>query len=98
MMEEEINSDELNKLLRQRRLQVNNTKKEIFPLADHFVGRERNKDSEIDCEYLLEALLDTEKEATELIAKIQNLMIDENELMEHLRKTKEVNMSLKKTK
>ena len=62
MAEEKVNKDELNKLLRQRRLQVNNAKKEIFLLVHHFVGRERNEDSEIDCESLLETLLDTEKE------------------------------------
>ena len=30
------------------------------------MGRERNKDSEIDFEFLLETLLDTEKETAEL--------------------------------
>ena len=50
MAEEKVNRDELNKLLRQRRLQVNNAKKENFPLVDQFVGKERNEDSEIDCE------------------------------------------------
>ena len=34
MAEEKVNRDELDKLLRQRRLQVNNAKKEIFPLVD----------------------------------------------------------------
>ena len=98
MAEEEVNTDELNKLLRLRRLQVNNAKREIFPLVDQFVGRERNEDSEIDCESLLETLLDTEKEATELSDKIKNIMIDDNELMEHLKETREFNMSLKKAK
>ena len=79
-------------------LKVNNAKKEIFPLMDQFVGRERNEDSEIDCESLLETLLDTEKEATELSDKIQNIMVDDNELMEHLKKTTAFNMSLKKAK
>ena len=59
MAEEKVNRIEL----RQRRLQVSNANKEIF------VERERNEDSEIDCEYLLERLLDTEKEATELSDK-----------------------------
>ena len=44
MAEEKVNRDELNKLLRQSRLQVNNAKKEIFPLMDQLVGRERNED------------------------------------------------------
>ena len=44
MSEVKVNRDELNKLLRQRRLQVSNTKKESFPLLDHFVGRKRNED------------------------------------------------------
>ena len=59
MAEEKVNRNEL----RQRRLRVSNANKEIF------VERERNEDSEIDCEYLLERLLDTEKEATELSDK-----------------------------
>ena len=75
MAEEKVNRGELNKLLRQRRLQVNNAKKEISPLVDQFVERERNEDSEIDCESLLEMLLDTEKEATELSDKIQKIMM-----------------------
>ena len=95
---EKVNRDELNKSLRQRRLQVNNVKKDIFPLVYQFVGRERNEESETDCESFLETVLDTEKEATELSDKIQNIMIDDNELMEHLKKTREFNMSLKKAK
>ena len=75
MAEEKVNRGELNKLLRQRWLQVNNAKKEISPLVDQFVERERNEDSEIDCESLLEMLLDTEKEATELSDKIQKIMM-----------------------
>ena len=59
MAEEKVNRNQL----RQRRLQVSNANKEIF------IERERNEDSEIDCEYLLERLLDTEKEATELSDK-----------------------------
>ena len=59
MAEEKVNRNQL----RQRRLQVSNANKEIF------VERERNEDSEIDCESLLERLLDTEKEATELSDK-----------------------------
>ena len=43
-------------------------------------------------------LLDTEKEAEELSDKIQKIMIDDNELMEHLKKITEFNMSLKKAK
>ena len=43
-------------------------------------------------------LLDTEKEATELSHKIQKIMIDANELMEHLKKKEQFNMSLKKAK
>ena len=44
MSEVKVNRDELNKLLRQRRLQVNNAKKESFPLLDHFVGKKTNED------------------------------------------------------
>ena len=42
MAEEKVNRNQL----RQRRLQVSNANKEIF------VERERNEDSEIDCESL----------------------------------------------
>ena len=38
---------------------VNNAEREIFLLVDHFDGRERNEDSESDCESSLETLLDT---------------------------------------
>ena len=62
------------------------------------VGRERNEDSEIDCESLLETLLDAEKEATGPSDKIQKIMIDDNELVEHLKKRAEFYMSLKKAK
>ena len=54
---------------------------------DQFIGSERNKNSEIDCESFLETLLDTEKEATKLSDKIQNIMIDDIEFREHLKKT-----------
>ena len=94
MSEEKVNRDVLNKLLRQRRLQVNNAKKESFPLVDHFAWRKRNEDSEIDCESSY-ATRYSKKKATELSDNTQNLMMDDNELMKHLRKTTEFNMSLK---
>ena len=86
MAEEKVNRDELNKLLRQRRLRASNAKKEkeIFPLVDYIVGRERSEDLEINCESLLETLLDTDKEAMDLRDKIQNLLINEKHT-EHLR-------------
>ena len=40
--------------------------KEIFALVDHFIAKERTQESEIDCETLLETILDTESEVTEL--------------------------------
>ena len=98
MAVEKVNRDELNKLLRQRRLRASNAKKEkeIFPLVDYIVGRERNEDSEIDCESLLETFLDTDKEAMDLRDKIQNLLINEKHT-EHLRQI-EFNISLEKKK
>lgn len=51
-----------------------------------------------NCESLFETLLDTEKEPTKLSDKIQKLMIDDNELIEHIRKTTHFHMSLKKAK
>ena len=47
MAEEKVNRDESDKLLRQRRLQVNNAKKEIFSLVDQLVERQINEDSEL---------------------------------------------------
>ena len=40
-------------------LRVSNAERKIFLLVDHFDGRERNEDSESDCESSLETLLDT---------------------------------------
>ena len=40
--------------------------KEVFPLVDHFIAKERIQDSEIYCETLLETIVDTESEVTEL--------------------------------
>ena len=47
---------------------------------------------------MLETLLDTEKEATGPSDKIQKIMINDNEFMEHLKERAEFNMSLKKAK
>ena len=42
------------------RLNIDNADKEIFPLLVHFIVKERTQESEIDCEILLETILDTE--------------------------------------
>ena len=55
---------------------------------DQFVEREWNQHSQIDRKSLLETLLDTEKEATVLSDKVQKFLIDDNELIEHLKKRK----------
>ena len=62
-----------------------NAVKEIFPLVDHFIAKERTQESEIDCETLLQTILDTESEVTELSYRIQDLMLDDNELSEYLK-------------
>ena len=62
-----------------------NAVKEIFPLVDHFIAKERTQESEIDCKTLLETILDTESEVTELSYGIQDLMLDDNELSEYLK-------------
>ena len=62
-----------------------NAVKEIFPLVDHFIAKERTQESEIDCKTLLETILDTESEVTELSYRIQDLMLDDNELSEYLK-------------
>ena len=72
--------------------------KEIFPLVDHFVAKERSQESEIDCETLLETILDTESEVTELSYRIQDLKLDYNELCEYLKNSTTFNMKLKKSK
>ena len=70
--------------------------KEIFALVDHFIAKERTQESEIDCETLLQTILDTESEVTELSYRIQDLKFDDNELSEHLKNSIALNMKLKK--
>ena len=78
-------------------LSVDNSDKEIFPL-DHFITKERTQESEIDCETLLETILDTKSEVTKLSYRIQDLMLDDNELSEYLKNSTAFNMKLKKSK
>ena len=52
---------------------------------DHFIAKERTQESEIDCETLLETISDNEYEVTELSYRIQDLMLDDNELSEYLK-------------
>ena len=70
--------------------------KEIFALVDHFIAKERTQESEIDCETLLQTILDTESEVTELSYRIQDLKFDDNELSEYLKNSIALNMKLKK--
>ena len=98
MANENTNRSELDKLLRKRMLSVDNANKEIFPLVDHFIAKERTQESEIDCETLLETILDTESEVTELSYRIQDLMLDDNELSEYLKNSIAFDMKLKKSK
>ena len=76
---------ELDKLLRKIKLSIDNADKEIFPLVDHVIAKERTQESEIDCETLLEITLDTENEVSESSYRIQDLMLDDNELSEYLK-------------
>ena len=66
MANENTDRSVLDKLVRKRRLSIDNAGKEIFPSVDHFIAKERTQESEIDCETLLETILDTESEVTEL--------------------------------
>ena len=59
MSEEKVNRDVLNKLLRQRRLQVNNAKKESFPLVVILLGEKEMKTRKLIAS--LRTLLDTQK-------------------------------------
>ena len=81
---------ELEKLLRKRKLRIDNADKEIFPLVDHFIAKERTQESEIDCETLLETISDNEYEVTELSYRIQDLMLDDNELSEYLKNSEKI--------
>ena len=98
MANENPDRSELDKLLRKRKLSIDNVDKEIFPLVDHFIAKERTHESEIDCETLLETILDTESEVTELSYRIQDLMLDNNELSEYLKNSTAFNMKLKISK
>ena len=85
MANENTDRSELDKLLRKIKLSIDNTDKEIFPLVDHFIAKERTQEPEIDCETLLETILGTESEVTELSYRIPDLMLDDNELSEYLK-------------
>ena len=82
MANKNTDRSELDKQLRKRKLSIDNADKEIFPLVDQFIAKERAQESEIDCETLLETILETESEVTELNYRIQDLMLDDNELSE----------------
>ena len=49
MANENTDRSGLDKLLRKRQLGIDNANKEIFPLADHFIAKERTQEFEIDC-------------------------------------------------
>ena len=98
MANENADRSELDKLLKKRKLSIDNADKEIFPLVDHFIAKERAQESEIDCETLLETIVDTESEVTELNYRIQDLMLDYNELSEYLKNSTPFNIKLKKSK
>ena len=72
MANENTDRSELDKFLRKRKLSIDNTDKEIFPLVDHFIAKKTTQESEIDCETLLETILATESEVTELSYRIQD--------------------------
>ena len=55
MANENTDKSELDKLLRKKKVEyIDNADKEIFPLVDHFIAKEKTQESEIDCETLLE--------------------------------------------
>ena len=98
MANENTDRSELDKLLRKRKLSIDNADKEIFPLVDHFIAKEKTQESEIDCETLLETILDTESEVTELNYRIKDLILDDNKLSEYLKNSTVFNMKFKKSK
>ena len=98
MANENTDRSELDKLVRKTKLSTDNAEKEIVALLDHFIAKERMQESEIDIESLLETLLDTRSEVTELSYRIQDLRLDDNELSEYLKNSTTVNIKLKKSK
>ena len=98
MAKENTDRSELDKLLRKRKLSVDNADKEIYPLVGHFIAKERTQESEINCKTLLKKILDTESKVTELSYRIQDLMLDDNELSEYLKNSIAFKMKLKKSK
>ena len=97
-MNENTDRSQLGKLLKKRKLSIDNADKEIFPLVDHFIAKEKTQESEIDCETLLETILDTESEVTELNYRIKDLILDDNKLSEYLKNSTVFNMKFKKSK
>ena len=98
MTNENTDRSGLGKLLKKRKLSIDNADKEIFPLVDHFIAKEKTQESEIDCETLLETILDTESEVTELNYRIKDLILDDNKLSEYLKNSTVFNMKFKKSK
>ena len=49
MANKNTDRNELDKLLRKRKLTVDNADKEIFPLVDNFIAKEMTQEFEIDC-------------------------------------------------
>ena len=85
MANENADGSELDKSLRKKKLSIENVDKGIFLLVDHFTAKESIQESEIDCKTLLEKILDTESEVTELSYSIQDLMLDDNGLSGYLK-------------
>ena len=81
MTNKNTDRSEIGKLLKKGEL--DNVDKEIFPLADHFIAKEKTQESEIGCETLLETILDIESD---------------NKLSEYLKNSRVFNMKLKKSK
>ena len=98
MTNENTDRNNLEKLLKKRKLSIDNADKEIFPLVDHFIAKEGTQEFEIYSETLLETILDTENGVTELSYTIQDLMLDDNELSEYLKNSTAFNVKLKKSK
>ena len=96
MTNKNTDRNEIGKLLKKGEL--DNADKEIFPLVDHFIAKEKTQESEIGCETLLETILDIESEVTELNYRIQYLILDDNKLSKYLKNSTVFNMKLKKCK
>ena len=65
-----MDRSKLDKLLRKKVKHRNHGQRNLS-IVDHFIAKERNEESEIDCNTLLDTIINTENEVTGLGYSIQ---------------------------